>query len=125
MNAVRSTETNVMKLDLGNTIDCMEVRKGHHSNLVLLSHEYVLVVDRDVEVRPGVPFIKLAKLCSGSEQAYDEWLRLVGKMCKKECTSKYFDNPVPSEHLSNGKFPDWSKDVIADIAKTAVKAVKD
>lgn len=122
MGTIESTRTNIVALDLGNTIMCMEAKKGSNTNLIVLSHECVLVVDKNLEVNPGEPFIKLAYLYNRHEQAYEEWLHIIGKMCKKECTSKYFDNPKMEEHLSNGKFPVWTKDIIRDIARTAVLA---
>lgn len=121
MSAVESTRTSVVRLDLGNTILCMEISKGKNTNLVLLSHEYVVIVDRSI-LCGCEPFVKLAKMYNSHNQAYDEWLRVIGKMCKKDCTSKYFDNPVMGEHMSNGRFPAFAKDTIMKIAKTAVSA---
>lgn len=118
---VNSTNTKAIILDLGNTIQCMEIRKGSTTTLVVLSHEFVIVTDKYLTVSYE-PFIKLAKVFNKPQDAYNEWLRIVGKMCTKECTSKYFDKPKISEHLNNGKFPEYLKGTIIRIADAAVKA---
>lgn len=120
MGMIKSTQTKSVMLDLHNTVLCMQICKGNTTILVVQSHEIVVVVDRYLTVDGGDPFIKLAKVFNNPEQAYNEWLHVVGKMCKKECTSKYFDKPKISDHLNNGKFPDYMKNVIVNMAKAVV-----
>ncbi len=117
--SVRKMERSVISyVDLGNTMNCMEITKGNHTNLVLQSHEFVVVMDRYESVG-NVPFIKLAKSFDNPSDAYDEWLHVIGKMCKKSATSKYFDKPKYEEHLRNGEFSDRETDTITNIAETA------
>lgn len=124
MGVIESTRTNVVMLDLDNAIRCAQIQKGDDTILVLQSHEYVIIVDKDVEVWDNDPFVKLAKMYSRHDLAYNEWMRLIGKMCKKEYTSKYFGNPILGDHLKNGRFPSWARDDILKIARLAVATVK-
>ncbi len=119
MCAKAIAKTYTVCLDLGNTVNCMQVSKGMFANLVLQSHEFVVVVDQRLTVR-GTPFIKLAKEMSSSKEAYDEWLRVIGKLCKKDIMSKYFSNPKFDEHLNNGKFREQIVDTIVNMAEMAV-----
>lgn len=121
MAMVKSTQTRAVMLDLGNTMLCMQICKGSTTILVVQSHEIVVVVDRYLTVN-NEPFIKLAKVFNRPNQAYVEWLRVVGKMCKKASTSKYFDAMKPSEHLTNGEFPEYMKNVVLEVAKAAVSS---
>lgn len=123
MKAIKSTKTKTEMLDLGNSMLCMEICKGTVTILVVQSHEFIVVVDRYLTTSTNEPFVKLAKAFNSPEKAYDEWTHVVGKMCKKECTSKYFDKPKLDEHMKNGKFPRHLEGIIIDIARTAVRLV--
>lgn len=123
MKELKSTVTQTGMIDLGNTMLCMQVIKGVTTSLVIQSHEYVVVTDRYITVHRNVPLIKLAKVFSTPDEAYEEWLHVIGKLCKKKSTSKYFDNPNWDEHLVNGKFKESQKKVISDIALTAVRLI--
>lgn len=120
MRRIVDTECNVVMLDLGNTIQCMQITKCGCTVLVLQSHEYVVVVDKNIKRDKNEPFVKLAKVFNRPNQAYKEWLRVIGKMCKKDCTSKYFGFPDVHDHLKNGGVPKWARPIVLDIARTAV-----
>lgn len=119
MKALIDTETLVVTLDLGNTMECVRIVKGCEVNLIVLSHEFVVVTSL-TKVVDGTPFIKLAKLCKSYREAKVEFQHVIGKMCLKDRTSKYFDNPNYNEHLNNGSFPSYVTNIVIDIANTAV-----
>lgn len=123
MGKMKSTEATTVMLDLDNTMSCMQITKNKDTVLVVQSHEIIVVVDKYMTIS-GEPFVKLAKVYNTPQQAYEEWLKVIGKMCKKECTSKYFGKPLLGGHLVNGKYPKCMKPIIIDIAKTAVQASK-
>lgn len=123
MEAVSSTEMSSVVLDLGNTAECVKFTKGDETNLLVLSHEIVVLTSLNDEVNRE-PFIKIAKLCKDYDEAKQEFYHILGKMCLKDSSSKYFNSPNKEEHLKNGSFPAWSRDFIVDVARTAVVAAR-
>lgn len=48
----------------------------------------------------NVPLVLLIK---ESEDPYEDWLHIMGKMLKKDNRSKYFKQPI-NLHMTNGRF---------------------
>ena len=70
--------------------------------VVFFTTKYVAVISDRVLV-VNVPLFLLVKDCSRENNSYDEWTHVVGKMIKKDGSSKYFIQD-PSLHFNNGKF---------------------
>lgn len=69
--------------------------------LVMKYNNMVFISDPTVRVNDQ-PFVALFKYYTTAEEAYNKWLYLVGKMCKKNSDSKYFNNHNVAEYFNNG-----------------------
>lgn len=71
------------------------------SALVVTTGTFVFVVSRSTRVREQL-HVSYLRLYEDSEEAYQKWLHLIGKLSIKGWTSKYFNEPIYEEHLVNG-----------------------
>lgn len=71
------------------------VKRDKFCYIMSLTHRY-LKNDNLIE------FIPYAYTSRSKKKVYKKWLHLIGKMCKKEVSSKYFADPRFKDHLSNG-----------------------
>lgn len=69
---------------------------------------YVFKCDRYavlIKLVKGEPWVLNTYSASNSDEAYDKWLKWIGKMCKKNTTSKYFTNYKTCPAWTNGYIP--------------------
>lgn len=94
--------------------DGISIYVAHHKNIAMIIDEEVIMPDK-------LPFCALIHTFETDGEAYDKCMFLIGKMCKKDITSKYFRFHEWKEHLKNGNFEHASMEEIT----TAVKEVKE
>lgn len=82
--------------------DAAIVYKEHSAAIIVMKRNNIVAIANPTVRVSGNPFIALVKSCDTNDEAYEKWLYLIGKMCKKSCASKYFDNPNTDEHFNNG-----------------------
>jgi len=105
---------------------CVHISKSKgEKSLVILSGVFVIVASPVITVRENDPFIKLVKVCESESDAYQKWIRTIGKLVVKDYKSKYFDNPNMEDHLTNGNCPEELRDTALGITKTVLATLKD
>lgn len=86
----------ITKEDSDIDTQCMKPTVG-----VILKDNTVLVANMCHSIG-DMPMISLIKECDERHKAVFAFYKVVGKMCHKEESSKYFNNPIANEHLRNG-----------------------
>lgn len=77
------------------------IEKNRDKLYIILSNNIVVMAKKNIKVK-NINFIPYCAVYDNTEDAYKKWLHLIGKMCKKSSTSKYFKNPILDEHFVNG-----------------------
>lgn len=79
----------------------VKISKGSMSVLAVVEDSTVMIISLNTKI-DGEQFVPLIKEMKSEEEAYTEFLYLIGKMCSKDIDSKYFGEPVIEEHMLNG-----------------------
>lgn len=86
------------------TKDIYRVLKDDCEIVVGKVGKIVLIVDFSEKWKMGdVPFVAYRRMYLTNDAAYRKLMHLLGKMCKKDVSSKYFRNHIKEEHMRNGK----------------------
>ncbi len=83
----------------------------------------VVVFDTGVVMDNDLPFVALTHTFCNSKEAYRKCMFLVGKLCKKQASSKYFTQHNYQEHLRNGDFDHVDVQQVIDVVKEVKKKV--
>ena len=94
-----------------NNLDCSYaiINKSGISVIVILRNAECAIFDYDVlKDSRSVDHYLLLKHYADDSLAYTDFLRLIGKMCKKEPDSKYFRNHKEEDNrmVNNGNMPE-------------------
>ncbi len=92
-------EVNYLKNDVNDEV--VSVKNGLETILVIRRYEMVCVISTQIYI-DDIPFVKYLHFCKDQSVSHNKLVHLVGKMCLKQATSKYFEKPIFSEHMRNG-----------------------
>lgn len=81
--------------------DLQVVGQPNYTTAVSLRDKTVLVVSMQ-QMLNDVPMVLLIKECFSNEKALSTFYKVVGKLCKKDASSKYFESCIVAEHMNNG-----------------------
>ena len=99
-----------------------KITKDSTSIFIIKLKKFIIIADYKIHVN-GERFIKLIKEEETEEKSYYKFMYLIGKMCKKEQNSKYFNNPKINEHFINGSFNNLSYNDRKNILKNVDIAI--
>ncbi len=99
---------------------CTAIKNSGIVTLAVLQDDIIVVTSPFISIS-GNPFIALAKQVDASE-AYEKYLHVLGKLVRKDGSSKYFGCPRIMEHLVNGDIDSSLYGKVGEIAKAACDA---
>lgn len=104
--------------------DVARVSKDKCSVLVIQCGLYVVIV-REELVAKDSNWVLNTYLAHDTGVAYEKWLHWIGKMCKKELSSKYFANYQTCPSFTNGRYIDEAerKELLEEIRKKISAAI--
>lgn len=99
------------------TRDRVTFTKGEYTTVAVLHDTRCAIIPSVCRMKCGAPFLAYVYEGETSEDAYETFLHLLGKMCLKRPDSKHFGRPLMSEHCVNGKpgafsraeWEDWAR----------------
>ena len=103
--------------------EAMVIEKDGMSVIVVFNDNLVLVIDANTII-DGEPFIALSKRFETKSECYEEWLHIMGKMLKKNSSSKYFGNKKLEEHLNNGPLEEKDRKAAIKFARNICEEYK-
>lgn len=99
----------------------VRVLKGSSSVYIINIRPYVVIVSAE-----DISWVLNTYVAEDGTAAYNKWLHWLGKMCKKNPDSKYFDNYKTCPSFTNGFVPDNAakSHILADI-RNAVDSARE